>query len=194
MIFRKLPRSVDLPALIEGCVQGKPWAQKQLFNGFYGLAKSVCLRYASSREEAEEMIDDGFLKVFAKLTYYDPEQPFEAWFRTVLIHSAIDHFRRHHARLVFSNLEDAEELEHDDYLIERLTADEILELVQRLPPAYRTVFSLHVVDGYSHPKIGKLLGINEGTSRSNLSKARVQLQTLVTRYITEDFTKSRLYV
>ena len=194
MIFRRLPRNVDLPALIEACQQNKPWAQEQLFNSFYGLAKSVCLRYASSREEAEEMINDGFLKVFGKLAYYDPQQPFKAWFRTLLVHSAIDHFRRHHARLVLTNLEAAEEVEHDDHLIERLTANEILKLIQRLSPAYRMVFSLYVVDGYSHPEIGKLLDINEGTSRSNLLKARIQLQALIACYMTEDVTKSRLYV
>lgn len=122
------------------------------------------------------MINDGFVKVFTKIHAYDASQPFEAWFRTLIVHTAIDYYRRHHARILTINVEHVGEPEYDDNLLEKLSAEEILDLVQQLPPAYRTVFSLYVVEGYTHPEIADMLGINEGTSRSNLAKARIKMQ------------------
>ncbi|GAB3890163.1 sigma-70 family RNA polymerase sigma factor [Larkinella knui] len=180
--------------MIAGCRREKPAAQKQLFEAYYSLGVSICLRYASSREEAEEMFDDGFLRVLNKISYYDPDQPFEAWFRTVMIHSAIDHYRRHKSPLIYTDIEEAYEVGEIDTLLERLAADEILAVVQQLPPAYRTVFSLHVVDGFSHPEIAQMLGIHEGTSRSNLAKARQKLQELLIEWNSTHSANRRNYV
>jgi len=152
------------------------------------------MRYADNREEAEEMFDDGFLRVLDKIKYYDPERPFDAWFRTVMIRSAIDHYRRHKSSITFADIEEAYEIGHDPGLLEKLSAEEILAVVQLLPPAYRTAFSLHVVDGYTHPEIAEMLGINEGTSRSNLSKARMKLQELLTNRIAKESLNKRNYV
>ncbi len=193
MLFRR-KKTVDLPNVIEGCRHEKPAAQKQLFEAYYGLGVSICLRYADSREEAEEMFDDGFLRVLNKMGYYDPEQPFEAWFRTVMIHSAIDHYRRHKSPLTYIDIEDAYDIGETDNLLDRMAADEILAIVQQLPPACRTVFSLHVVDGYSHPEIARMLGIHEGTSRSNLAKARAKLQELLMDWNTTDSVTRRNHV
>ena len=178
MPFRR-SKSVDLPAIIEGCRREKPAAQKQLFEGYYSVGVNICLRYAGSREEAEEMFDDGFLRVLNRISYYDSGQPFDAWFRTVMVHSAIDHFRKHKSVLTYTDIDDAYNIGETDNVLERLAAEEIMAVVQELPPAYRTVFSLHVVDGYSHPEIAQMLGIHEGTSRSNLAKARQKLQELL---------------
>lgn len=122
------------------------------------------------------MLDDGFIRIFNKITYYDSAQPFEAWFRTVMVHTAIDYFRRFQSRLALTDLDVAFDVPYEDALLEQLSADEIMELVQRLPPTYRAVFSLYVIDGYTHPEIARLLGIQESTSRSNLVKARLKLQ------------------
>ncbi|WP_199564502.1 RNA polymerase sigma factor [Spirosoma telluris] len=193
MLFRR-SKSLALPEVIEGCRREKPAAQKQLFEAYYSFGVNICLRYADSREEAEEMFDDGFLRVLNKISYYDPEQPFEAWFRTVMVRSAIDHYRRHKSPLTYVDMDEAYDIGEPDNLLERLAADEILAVVQQLPPAYRTVFSLHVVDGYSHPEIAQMLGIYEGTSRSNLAKARQKLQELLIEWTSTSSVNRRNYV
>ena len=193
MLFRR-GKSLALPEIIEGCRREKPAAQKQLFEAYYSFGVNICLRYAATREEAEEMFDDGFLRVLNKISYYDPDQPFDAWFRTVMVHSAIDHYRRNKSTLVFADIDEAYEVGETDGLLERLAADEILAVVQQLPPAYRTVFSLHVVDGYSHPEIAQMLGIHEGTSRSNLAKARQKLQELLIEWTSTNSVNRRNYV
>lgn len=126
------------------------------------------------------MLDDGFLKILDKIAYYDPEKPFEAWFRTIMTHAAIDYFRKHHAPVRQVELDEAYDVGEYDPLIEKMEADDILGLIQRLPAVYRTVFSLYVVDGYSHAEIAGLLQIQESTSRSNLTKARLRLQQMLT--------------
>lgn len=192
-MFRRT-KSLALPDVIADCRRGKPAAQKQLFEAYYSLGVSICLRYAGSREEAEEMFDDGFMRVLSKISYYDPEKPFDAWFKTVMVHSAIDHYRRNKSPLTYTDIEDAYDLGQSDDLLDRLAADDILAVVQQLSPAYRTVFSLYVVDGYSHPEIAQMLGIHEGTSRSNLAKARQKLQELLMDWTTTNSVNRRNYV
>jgi RNA polymerase sigma-70 factor, ECF subfamily len=193
VLFRRT-RSLALPEILQGCRNEDPSAQKQLFEAFYSFGVNICLRYADHREEAEEMFDDAFLRVLNKINYYDPGQSFEVWFRTVVVRSAIDHYRRHKSSVTFSDIEEAYDIGYDEGLLERLSAEEILSVVQLLPPAYRTAFSLHVVDGYSHPEIANMLGINEGTSRSNLAKARVKLQELLTNWVLDRPFNQRNYV
>lgn len=186
MFFKKSTKKFQLDEVLEGCRKGRGSAQKQLFERYYGLGMSVCLRYAANRDEAEEMLNDGFLKVFSKIEYYDATHAFEAWFRTVMVRTSIDYFRKHQKKVVFMDVEDASYVAHnDDNIVDKLSADEIMELVQKLPPAYRMVFSLYAVEGYSHSEIAELLQINEGTSRSNLSKARVKMQEWIKIYVSE---------
>lgn len=180
--------------ILEGCRNQKPAAQKQLFEAYYSFGINICMRYADNREEAEEMFDDGFLRILNKIDYYDPDQPFDAWFRTVIIRSAIDHYRKNKSDVTFTDIEEAYEIGQDEGLIERLSAEEILTVVQFLPPSYRTAFSLHVVDGYSHAEIAAMLGINEGTSRSNLAKARIKLQELLINWVSNGSINTRNYV
>ena len=183
-----------LPEILDGCRNQKPSAQKQLFEAYYSFGINICMRYADNREEAEEMFDDGFMRLLNKISYYDPDQPFDAWFRTVIIRSAIDHYRRNKSSVAFTDIEEAYNIGYDEGLFERLSAEEILSVVQLLPPSYRTAFSLHVVDGYTHPEIAQMLGINEGTSRSNLAKARIKLQELLTNWVAERPVNLRNYV
>lgn len=184
-MFRKKRGLFSLDEVLDGCLRNKASAQRQLYEQYYGFAKSIGLRYASNGEEAMEMVNDGFLKVFSKLNMYDRDQSFEAWFKTVMLRTCIDYYRKHHAKVAFVDVEDLHYLAYDDELLERLSAEEILELVQKLPPSYRTVFSLFVVEGYSHAEIAAQLGINEGTSRSNLAKARLKMQEMVKMYVTD---------
>jgi RNA polymerase sigma-70 factor (ECF subfamily) len=136
------------------------------------------------------MVNDGFLKVFAKIKMYDANQSFEAWFRTVLVRTCIDYYRRNSAKVSLIDIQNAPPIESNDGLIERMSAEDILELVQKLPPSYRMVFSLYVVEGYSHAEIAEMLNINEGTSRPNLVKARHKLQEWVTLYLDENINQN----
>jgi RNA polymerase sigma-70 factor (ECF subfamily) len=126
------------------------------------------------------------LKIFSKISFYDSSQSFDAWFRTVVVRTCIDYYRKNSPKVTLVDISTGPQVESDDYLIERLSAEEILELVQKLPPSYRTVFSLFAVEGYSHGEIAELLNINEGTSRSNLAKARIKLQEWVKKYLEEN--------
>jgi RNA polymerase sigma-70 factor (ECF subfamily) len=189
LIFKR-SKSFDLVAVLDGCRKGSASSQKLLFENFYGLAKNISLRYAGANDEVDEMINDGFLKVFANISKYDQTQSFEAWFRTVLVRSCIDYYRKNSKKVGFIDIEEAPYLEQNDYLIEKLAAEEILELVQKLPPSYRIAFSLFAVEGYSHGEIAELLGINEGTSRSNLAKARLKLQEWVRKHLEESINQN----
>jgi RNA polymerase sigma-70 factor, ECF subfamily len=182
VIFKKT-KIFNLTEVLEGCKANRGSAQKQLFEQYYGFVKNVCFRYASSRDEVDEMVNDGFLKVFAKLEFYDTSRKFEAWLKTVIVRTCIDYYRKNSPKVSFINVEDAHYLEHNAEIIERMSSEEILELVQKLPPSYRMVFSLNVVEGYSHAEIAEMLNINEGTSRSNLVKARLKLQEWVKNYL-----------
>lgn len=187
VLFRR-SKNLALPDILDGCRQQKPAAKKQLFEAYYSFCVNICLRYAGSHEEAEEMFNDGFLRVLIKFLYCDPEKPFDAWFRAVMVHSSIDQFRRNKSRLVCTDIDEAYYVGETDNLLDQLAADEILAVMQQLPPAYRTVFSLCVIDRYSHSEIARMLGVQEGTSRSNLAKARQKLQELLTDRARLDWT------
>jgi RNA polymerase sigma-70 factor, ECF subfamily len=186
LFFRKKTHDFsadDFESLIRGCLAGDERAQRVLFKQYFGYAKSICLRHCSSSEEAEEVLNEGFLKVFQNLARYDTTQPFKAWLRTILINTAISHYRKN-ARYTRDTvgLEEAVYPKFDEDVIEKMTAGEILELVQQLKPVYRTVFMLYVVDGYNHREIADLLDVNEATVRSHYARARLQLQHLIKRF------------
>lgn len=176
MFFRSKSRDFDLPSVLNGCRQGKSRAQQSLLEHYYALARKLCLRYASSEMEAEEMVDDGFMKVFEKIKEYDQERAFEPWLSRIMINTAIDYFRKYGRKVEVADLDEAHKVPCDADQIAQLSAEEIMSLVQQLPPVYRMVFNLSVMEGYDHAEIGKLLNISESTSRSNLSKARAKLQ------------------
>lgn len=161
------------------CRAGNASAQRTLYKQFFGYAKSICLRYSATLEEAEEVLNEGFLKVFQHLDQYDLNQPFKAWLRTILVNTAISYYRKYHKVDPALALESVPEVPFADNVIERLTADEILNFVQQLPPLWRTVFNLHVVDGYSLREIADLLPANEATVRSHFLRARQRLQQVI---------------
>ena len=183
MLFKKSSSFAehDLISVIRACRANDPKAQRTLFKQFFGYAKSICLRYTSSREEAEDVLNEGFLKVFQHLDRFDEAQPFKAWFRTILVNTAISHYRRNHQMEQHTSLESGEQVAFDDNIVEQIAADEILALVQQLTPTYRTVFMMHVVDGYSLHEIAGLLSHNEATVRSNYARARQKLQQMISQ-------------
>jgi RNA polymerase sigma-70 factor, ECF subfamily len=177
---KKIPFSENnLESIIKACLEQNQNAQNLLYKQYFGYAKSICLRYSSNAEEAKDILNEGFLKVFNNLDKYLPELPFKAWLRTIIVNTALNYYRDNKKYNQDISLDNVEDPIYDDDIIDKISADEILVLVQQLPPSYRTVFVMHVVDGYNHREIGEILEINEGTSRSNFMKARVKLQSLV---------------
>ncbi|TDE10478.1 RNA polymerase sigma factor [Dyadobacter psychrotolerans] len=170
----------DFESVIAGCIAGDSQSQRYLFKKYFGYCKSICLRYTSSTEEAEEVLNEGFLKVFNNLKTYVSTFPFKGWIRTIMINTAISYYRKHkkHSENRMA-LDDAPYIKMEDDVISQITADEILELIQQLKPHYKTVFLLHVVDGYNHREIAEMLQINEATIRSHYVRARVRLQQLI---------------
>lgn len=164
----------QLSFLIQGCLKGNRLQQRELYEQFYGFGLKIALRYAMHREEAVEVLNDAFLKVFSKIYLYDAKYPFEVWLRRIIIHCAIDYHRKYH-RIV-----ETESLDQDGYLTTvadeevHLTSEvEVLPIIQHLAPQYRMVFNLYVMEEYDHKSIAQLLNISESTSRANLSRAKI---------------------
>lgn len=169
--------------LIAGSLHGNRKMQSELYHRFAPRMYGVCLRYAANAEEAEDILQEGFVKVFGKLKSYRSEGSFEGWVRRIFVNTAIEHFRRK------THLQPLTEKEEETYQGSYLTAldnmaeKDIVALVQQLSPGYRTVFNMYVVEGYSHKQIAEMLGISEGTSKSQLSRAKQILQELVQQHI-----------
>jgi RNA polymerase sigma-70 factor (ECF subfamily) len=172
-------REDDLDSLIEACLSHDPEAQKALIRLFYVFAQSICLRYAGSKQETEEMMNDGFLKIFNNLGKYDHSRPFKAWIRTILVNTAIDHYHKKQKYVHEVDIDECDITDWNEDVISRISANEILKMVQQLPPSYRIVFTLYVVEGYNHREIAQMLNIKEGTSKSNLQDARKKLQAMI---------------
>ena len=150
--------------LIAGCLRKDLKYQKLLYKKYYGLCLGVCLRYSDNREEAAEILNDGFMKAFTNIQAYTPEKSFKGWLRRIMVNTAIDHYRRNLRHSNTLELVHAESEMATETTLDQISAAEILELVQQLPPAYRVVFNLHAIEGYSHPEIAEKLNISEGAS------------------------------
>lgn len=171
-----------LTNLLEGCLDNDRQSQQVLYKHFFGYAMSVCLRYARSREEATEVLNEGFLKVFTKLSLYDPGKSLKTWIRRIMINTAIDYYRankRHEGSS--AQLENALEISTQESAVSSLSYKEIICEIQHLTPAYRSVFNLYVIDGFNHEEIAGRLDISVGTSKSNLSRARGILKKRLTK-------------
>lgn len=181
MFFKSKSSSAEtnFEKLIEQCIKGEALAQKELIRQYLGYAKTVCNRYANSTEEIEEMVNDSFLKVFQNLHKYDTLKPFKGWFRTILVNTSIDYYHKYQKFTNQTDIGDYDFVDIDYDVVSKMSADEILDLVQELTPAYRMVFTLYVIEGYNHREIAEMLNIKEGTSKSNLQDARHKLQSLI---------------
>ena len=165
--------------VVKGCIREDRHCQKLLYERFYGGMLSVCMRYTSDREEARDILHEGFIKVYRNLGRFKQGTNLGAWIRRIMINTAIDHFRRNAKAPNFVEINQAVHEAGINDVVSEMSAEEILKLVQRLSPAYRMVFNLYVIEGYAHKEVGKLLGISEGTSKSNLAKARAKLQEMI---------------
>ncbi len=170
----------ELQDIINGCRMGHKLSQKQLYRLFYRYGMNICNRYARSEQEAEEMLNDAFLRIFTKLDFYDTSLSFPAWLHTIVVRSAINYLKKYQNLIATSDIQIAESYATiNENILALLSAEEIISLVKCLPPSYRAAFNLSVVEGYPHAEIAALLGISEGTVRSNLMIARQKLQDMV---------------
>src|SRR5690554_5989900 len=150
---------------------------------------SVSLRYTNNRDEAVEVLNDGFMKVFSNISQYDTDRNFTAWFRRILINTAINYHKQNikHNHLGLEKLPETLAPQHS--VLDELGYQEMILLIQELPLAYRTVFNLYVIEGYTHEEIGTMLNISVGTSKSNLSRARAHLRNRITQNQKEGATR-----
>ncbi|RDC66446.1 RNA polymerase sigma factor [Adhaeribacter pallidiroseus] len=179
----------DIRPLIQGCLQQDREAQRKLYRNFYGYAMSICVRYSKSNEEAREVLNDGFMKVFTKIEKYDTEKSFKGWLRRVMINTALDNYRHNYKHYHHRDLEEADQETTAENITHQLSHTDLMQLVQRLSPGYRAVFNLYAIDGYTHEEIAEALDISVGTSKSNLSKARANLQAMLKKSQPDEFKK-----
>lgn len=175
-----------LKEIVEGCLKGERRSQEALFKQFYGKMFAVCLRYISDRDTAQEVLQEGFIKVFDKLEHFDFKGSFDGWIRRIIANTAIDTIRKNKRNPFLSEKDTDFKQDAVDEMVEKeqfdtisLKAEVALEAVSKLSPAYRAVFNLYVMEDYSHKEIADILGINEGTSKSNLAKAKMNLQRIL---------------
>ncbi len=172
--------------IVAGCVANNRRDQERLFTLYYGKMLSACLRYIPDRDSAQEVLQEGFIKVFEKIGAFDHKGSLEGWIRRIVVNTAIDHIRKSKKDPFRTDKDEDFKLGANDPMVEmeevqlfELKAEMAMEAIQLLSPAYRTVFSLYVLEEYSHKEIAEKLGISEGTSKSNLAKAKMNLQRIL---------------
>ena len=180
--------AAELSLCIRGCALNERESQKKIYNSFYGYAMAICDRYTNNQEDAVEILNDGFLKIFKEIHRYKPAYAdevgsFKGWMKKIMVYTAIDSFRKNHKHQLVGELDSA--MYHlpsnSEGALDKISHDEIIKLIQELSAGYRIVLNLFIVEGFSHEEISKQLGISVGTSKSNLAKARKQLQKIVMR-------------
>jgi RNA polymerase sigma-70 factor (ECF subfamily) len=184
--YKDLLSAEELTYHVEACGQNRRESQKIIYSSFYGYALAICDRYTSKQDDAVEILNDGFLKIFREIHRYQPAysdviSSFKGWLRKIMVYTAIDHFRKNQKHQVVGQLDNMvlHMPSYSEDALDKISYEEIIKAVQELSPGYRTVFNLFVIDGWSHEEIANHLGISTGTSKSNLSKARKQLQKLL---------------
>jgi RNA polymerase sigma-70 factor (ECF subfamily) len=182
----------QLQALIDGCLKGDRRSQQAIHKMFYGKMKSVCMRYTRDSDQAMDVLQEGFLKVFNNLEKYTGVGTFEGWIRRIMVNLSIDRFRRLKHDLVLlgeqndienwsGGTDDESDDSDENEEIYDITPEQIIDAMQQLTPAYRTVFNLYVYEDYTHQDIAEALGISVGTSKSNYAKAKKNMRKLLTK-------------
>jgi RNA polymerase sigma factor (sigma-70 family) len=176
----------QLKEIIEGCLRNDRRSQEAIFKLFYGKMMVVCMRYTNDKDTAQEVLQEGFMKVFEKLGAFDYKGSFEGWVRRIVANTAIDSIRRSKKNPILTDNDNDFKIGGENPMevqetveLGEIKAEMAMEAIQKLSPAYRTVFNLYVLEEYSHKEIAEMLGISEGTSKSNLAKAKMNLQKIL---------------
>jgi len=174
MMFLEHKYTID--TLVNKCKAGDRKAQEMLYKQFAAKMLGVCMRYATDRMEAEDMLQNGFIRVFQKMNDYRGEGSFEGWVRRIMVHSSIEYYRKHHKMMQAVDMDEVDEPSVNPMAMANLDAKDLIALIQQLAPGYRMVFNLYAIEGYSHKEIGEIMNITEGASKSQLSRARTILK------------------
>ncbi len=186
--FKKLPQEIpEITSLIKGCCQNNRNSQRELYLWLYNYAIKISFRYINNVSEAEELVSESFVKLFKNLDKFnfnlqsDLEALLKAWFKRIIVNTCIDHLRKTHLKLISYDAtpEKGMLIETQESGLDKISYQEIIEAIRLLSPAYRTVFNLFVIEGFSHEEIANQLKISIGASKSNLSKARQNLRKLI---------------
>ncbi|NCD71426.1 RNA polymerase sigma factor [Mucilaginibacter agri] len=173
--------------LINDCRKGSRKAQELLYKQLAAKMLAVCMRYAVDKMEAEDMLQNGFVRVFQKIDDYRGEGAFEGWVRRIMVHSSIEYYRKHHKMMHVEIDDTAPGQSINAAAAANLDAKDLMAMIQRLSPGYRMVFNLYAIEGYSHKEIGEIMGITEGASKSQLSRARAILKEQVIKTEGENY-------
>lgn len=179
-----MKRNWEQNEILLGCQKSDGRAQEQLFRQFYGKLLIVAKRYIPDNDTAQEVLQEGFIKIFEHIKNFDGTGSLGGWMSRIIANSAIDHIRKSKKNAILSDTDSdfkfiPDEDENDNLNIQSVKAEEAMKAIEMLSPAYKMVFNLYVMENYSHKEIAELLGISEGTSKSNLAKARMNLQTIL---------------
>jgi RNA polymerase sigma factor (sigma-70 family) len=176
-----------LRKILTGCRKQNRESQKELYYEFYGYGMSICLRYADNRDEAAAILNDGFMKIFTHIKQFDLSRPLKPWLRKIMVNTAINHYKEKQKQIRTEEMEKADHESDAENIISGISYQEIIGMLQKLPPAYRTVFNLYVIEGYKHEEIAKMLGTTVGTSKSNLFKAKEHLKKILAEFFEADY-------
>ena len=172
-----LEHKYTIEDLVKRCKAGERKAQELLYKQYAAKMLGVCMRYATDRMEAEDMLQNGYVRVFQKIKDYRGDGPFEGWMRRIMVHSSIEYYRKHHKMMQMVDMDEiAAEQSVNPSVLATLDAKDLMALIQQLAPGYRIVFNLYAIEGYSHREIAKIVGISEGASKSQLCRARIILK------------------
>lgn len=168
--------------LRQGCIQQDRLAQQYLYKRYFGRLLGIAMRYTSNREDATDILNQAFLKIFNNLHQYQETGPFFGWMAKIVFHTAIDHIRhvQTYKKVIHFSIEADHAVEND--VTDKLDAEDLFALIQRITPASRAVFSLYVIDGYKHHEIAEMLDISVGTSKWHLSNARMEMKKQVEQF------------
>lgn len=166
--------------LVTGCIEKNPSAQKLLFERFSRKMMGVCLRYAGRAEEAEDMLQNGFIRVFEKIETFRGSGSLEGWIRRIVVNESLTYLRKNKSMRLNIDIDDAKyAIPGSSHVSENINEKDLLKMIQQLPIGFRTVFNMYAIEGYSHKEIAELLEISEGTSKSQYSRARMHLQNMI---------------
>jgi RNA polymerase sigma factor (sigma-70 family) len=176
---------LSLDDIIKGCTEGKRQAQEELYGMFAAKMYSVCLRYSRDQDEAKDNLQDGFIKVYSNIRQFKGSGSLEGWVRRIMVNTALQKYRGHYQLYALNDGETKAYNIPVENVMEAMGEKELLDMIRELPPRYKLVFNMYAIEGYSHREISEMLDITEGTSKSNLSRARDILQEKLKRTMDE---------
>lgn len=178
----ELDHKIDFDKVLKRCSQGDLKAQEHLFKQYYSYVMSVAMRFSSSRDNAKEITNDSFLKIFNKIETHQVDKEFRAWVRRIVVNTALDHYRKEKMYDAEISIDDALDEPEDESVLDNLGAEEIIKLINSLPMMYRYTFTLFEIEGFSHEEIARQLGIKASSSRKNLSRSKKLLRQMILKH------------